>query len=135
MDFRNKWLVGTARILLGLLLLGIGGSGLYFVLSGNIPEVPGKTEAIIAAEAGLMAAGITVFAKIIEIIGALLLLTNFRPAFAVVLLAPIAVGVVLYDLVLWMHVPGAGVFAFLFFFLNAYLGYVYWDKYKAIFTK
>jgi hypothetical protein len=135
MNFRNKWLVGTVRILLGIMLLGIGGSGLYFILSGNMPEVPGKTEAVIAAEAGLMAAGVLVFAKVVELIGGVLLLANFRPAFAALLLAPIAVGVLLYDLVLWSHAPGAIVFAGVFFVLNAYLGYVYWDKYKAIFTK
>jgi hypothetical protein len=133
MDFRNKWLLGTVRILLALLLLSIGGSGLYFVLSGNIPPVEGTTPAIEAAMAGLTVTGIIIFAKIVEIIAGILLITNFRPAFAAVILAPISVGVLLYDLALWMHVPSAIIPAAALFLMNLYLGYAYFPKYRAIF--
>lgn len=134
MDFRNKWLVGTVRVLLALLLLGIGGSGLYFILSGNIPSVPGETEAIKAAALGLQVSGITIFAKVTELIVAVMLLCNFRPALANLLLAPVTVGVMLYDLVLWTHVPAALIPAYLLLAFNLYLGYVYWDKYKQLFV-
>lgn len=135
MDFRNKWAVHTVRTLLALLLLGMGASGLYFVLSGNIPEVPGTTEAIEAADAGFTASGITVAAKIVEIIVGLMLLANFRPAFANLLIAPVTVGIMVYDLVLWSHVPLSLIPAYFLLLANIYLGYVYWDKYKQLFTK
>ena len=45
------------------------------------------------------------------------------------------VGIMTYDLVLWLHVPASIIPAAIAFAANLYLGYVYWDKYKAIFVK
>lgn len=135
MDFRSKWLVHVLRTLLALLLLLMGGSGLYFVISGNAPTVPGTTEAINAALLGLTVSGLIVVAKIAEIIAALMLLINFRPAFANLLLAPVTVGIIVYDLVLWSHMPAAIIPAFFVLIVNVYLGYVYWPKYQAIIEK
>jgi hypothetical protein len=135
MNFRNTWAVHTVRTILALLLIAMGASGLYFVLSGNVPEVPGATPAIKIAEEGLYVSGIIIAAKIVEIIAGVLLLVNFRPAFANLLLAPVTVGIMVYDLVLWRHVPASLVPAWFVLFANIYLGYVYWDKYKQLFTK
>lgn len=135
MNLRNKWAVGTVRILLGLLFLGMGAWGLYFIVSGNIPEVPGATEATRLAEAGLAAAGLTYVVKVIEVVAALMLLFNFRPALAALLLAPIVVGIMVYDLALWLHVPASLIPAVFALLGTAYLGYVHWDRYAAIFAK
>jgi uncharacterized membrane protein YphA (DoxX/SURF4 family) len=135
MDLRNKWAVHIVRTLLGLILIAMGLMGLYFMISGTIPEVPGTTPTIKTAEAGLAAAGIIYVAKFVEILAGILLLINFRPAFATLILAPITVGIMTYDLMLWMHVPASIIPASVVFLANIYLGYVYWDKYKAIFEK
>jgi hypothetical protein len=135
MDYRNKWAVGTVRIILGLLLLAMGISGLYFLLSGNMPVVAGTTDAIRAADEGLWVSGLIVTAKIVEVIVGLMLLINFRSALATLLFAPVIVGIMIYDLVLWRHVPASLIPAFVVLFATIYLGYVYWDKYKAVFEK
>lgn len=135
MNFRSKWLVGTIRTLLGLLMIMTGIMGLYFAYVGAYPEVSGATDATRLAEAGLAAAGMILVVKVIELVAGLMLLVNFRPAFAAILLAPLSVAIMTYDLALWTHVPSSLVPAGFMFVANVYLGYVYWGKYKAIFTK
>jgi uncharacterized membrane protein YphA (DoxX/SURF4 family) len=135
MDLRNKWAIHIIRTLLGLLFIAMSIMGLYFITSGTIPEVPGSTDATRAAEQGLMLAGITYVVKIIELVAGIMLLLNFRPAFANLLLAPIVVGIMTYDLSLWMHVPASIIPAGFAFLAVIYLGHVYWDKYKAVFEK
>jgi uncharacterized membrane protein len=115
-------------------MLGMGISGLYFTIKGVYPEVPGETEAIKTALAGLSAAGLVYVVKIFEVIAGLMLLFNFRPAFANLLLAPLTVGIMTYDLVLWSHVPSSLIPAWFLLIANIYLGYVYWDKYKQLFS-
>ncbi len=135
MNYRAPWVVHTVRTLLAVLLLGMGGSGLYFVLAGNAPQIPGMNETIRAAEAALTVSGIIIAAKVIELLVAVLLLFNYRPAFATLLLAPVTVGIVVYDLMLWTHVPASLIGAGLLLSANIYLGVVYWPKYAPLFRR
>jgi hypothetical protein len=135
MNLRNKWAVHTVRTILGLLMLVMGAMGLYFVMSGNVPEVPGATDATRLADQAFAQSGIIQAAKVIEIIAGAMLLFNFRPALGTLLLAPVVVGIIVYDLMLWMHVPASLIPAWFAVFATAYLGYVYWDKYQPLFTK
>jgi uncharacterized membrane protein YphA (DoxX/SURF4 family) len=73
----------------------------------------------------------------IEIIGGLLLLINFRPAFGALILAPICISILIWhsflespSTLLINIFPGVIVSI-----LDIYLGYAYWDKYKRIFEK
>jgi hypothetical protein len=135
MNLRNKYAVHTVRTLLGLLMAVMGVMGLYFVVSGNVPEVPGATDATRLAEQAFAQSGVIQAAKVVEIVAGLLLLFNFRPALGTLLLAPVVVGIIVYDLLLWSHMPSAIIPAWFAVFATAYLGYVYWDKYAPLFQK
>ncbi len=135
MNCRIPWVVHTVRTLLAILLLGMGGSGLYFVLAGNAPQVPGMNDTIRAAETALTVSGIIIAAKVVELIAAVLLLLNYRPALATLLLAPVTVGIVVYDLMLWTHVPASLIGAGLLLCANIYLGFVYWPRYEPLFRR
>lgn len=131
MDFRNKYAIHTTRTLFALFLLFAGISGLYFILSGA--QMPEMSPNAMIAFAGFSVTGIIYVAKATEIIAGLLLLANFRPALGNLLIAPITVGILVYDIALGQS--ETYVMVALMVALNAYLGYVYWDKYKAVFTK
>lgn len=127
MDFRNKYLVITIRSLFGLALIAFGAMGLFMQ-----PPTEGMTPAMAAALQGMNDLGITKLIMVIELVAGLLIITGFLPAFGALLFAPIAVGI------LAVHIakePSTIVPGLVIALLNAYLGYAYWDKYKAIFTK
>ncbi len=127
MDFRNKYLVITIRTLFGLALLALGVMGLFLQM-----PTEGLTPAMAAALQGMNDLGITKLLAVIEIIAGLLIVTGFLPAFGVLLFTPITVGILAVHIV---KEPSTIIPGIIIAFLNAYLGYVYWDKYKALFTK
>lgn len=127
MNFRNKYLLIAIRTLFGLALIAIGVMG-FFVE----PPADQLTEKGAAALAGLEALGVSKFILIVEIFAGLLLITGFMPAFGAILAAPIVVGINVYHLV---QEPSTIVPGLVFALFNAYLGYAYWDKYKAIFKR
>jgi putative oxidoreductase len=126
MNFRNRYLVITSRILLGLIMLASGISGL---LIGNSPK--GVPPQMVAFTQVFWASGIFQMVKVTEIVAGFMLLVGIFPALATLFLAPDVVGIVvnarLMPSFLWI---GAIVFV-----LTAYLGYAYWDKYKSIFSR
>ncbi|WP_438426029.1 DoxX family membrane protein [Aquimarina macrocephali] len=67
---------------------------------------------------------------IIEVVVGLLLLTNKAVPFALVLLAPISVNIILFHATLDPANIGPGALVFL---INAFLIFKYWDKYKTLF--
>ena len=127
MDFRNKYLVITLRSLFGLALIALGIMGLFLQM-----PTEGLTPAMAAAVQGMSDLGIAKLIAIIELVAGFLLITGLLPAFGALLFAPITVGI------LAVHIakePSTIIPGLIIALLNAYFGYVYWDKYKAIFTK
>ena len=80
----------------------------------------------------LMETGIFHMIKVTEIVAGLMLVFNLLPALAVLFIAPLAVGIIVFNSTVEPQYLPAGLVVFIF---NAYLGYAYWDKYKAIFTR
>ena len=68
---------------------------------------------------------------ILEVLIGVLLILNKAVPFALILLAPVAVNMVLFHAA--MDLAGIGASA-LVFVLNAYLMYVNWDKFKGLFN-
>ncbi|MDO8481084.1 MAG: DoxX family membrane protein [Nanoarchaeota archaeon] len=127
MNFRNKYLLVTLRSLFGLLMLFSGVAGL---LAGKSME--GVPEPMIPITQALWDSGIFHMIKVTEIVAGLMLLLGFLPALAAIFLAPIAVGVVVFNALLAPAYVPTGLVLCLF---EAYLGYAYWDKYKALFQR
>jgi len=127
MNLRNRYLVIAVRILLGLIMLASGISGL---LMGN--STKGVPPQMVPFQQALWASGIFQMVKVTEIVAGFMLLVGIFPALATLFLAPDVVGIVIVNArmmpsFLWI---GAVVFV-----LTAYLGYAYWDKYKPIFSR
>ena len=127
MDFRNKYLVITIRSLFGLALIALGAMGLFLQMPTD-----GLTPAMAAALQGMNDLGITKLIAVIELVSGLFIITGFLPAFGVLLFTPITVGILAVHIVKEPSTILPGVIIAL---LNAYLGYAYWEKYKAIFTQ
>lgn len=127
MDFRNRYLLATVRILLGLVLLFSGVSGF---LMGPAPE--GVPEPMATATKVLWDTGIFQMIKAIETIAGIMLLAGFLPWLAAILVAPIAVGIIVVNARLAPAYIAAGIVVAL---LTAYLGYAYWDRYRALFVR
>ncbi len=127
MDLRNKYLIITVRSLFGLALVLLGIMGLFMA-----PPTEGMTPAMAAALQGMNDLGITKLLAVIELVAGLFILTGFLPAFGTLLFTPITVGILAVHIAKEPStiVPGVVVAA-----MNAYLGYVYWDKYKPLFMK
>jgi putative oxidoreductase len=127
MNFRNRYLVIAIRIVLGLIMLASGISGL---LMGN--STKGVPAQMVTFTQVFWASGIFQMVKVTEIVAGFMLLVGILPALATLFLAPDVVGIVVVNArlipsFLWI---GATVFV-----LTAYLGYAYWDKYKPIFSR
>lgn len=127
MNYRHRGLVITIRTLLGLLFVFSGVTGL---LAGSSME--GIPPEILSVMQGLYASGIFHMIKITEIVAGLMLLFGFLPALAVLFVAPIAVGIIVVDSLLMPQFVFVGIVVAL---LTVYLGYAYWDKYRALFQR
>ena len=67
-----------------------------------------------------------------EIVAGLMLVTGFLPALAAIFLAPICIGVIIFNArVSPAYLPTG----FIISAFNAFIGYAYWDKYKALFAR
>jgi len=120
--------IKVTRIILGIILVVFGLNGfLQFMPMGG-----DMSEASIAFFTGLGA--VTYFMPLLSLVklftGLLLLAKKWVP-FALILLAPISVNIVLYHIFAQPETifPGLVVFA-----LNFFLGYKYWDSYKQLFV-
>ncbi len=128
MNFRNRYLLITIRTLFGLLLIFSGVAG--FLAAGKSME--GVPAPMVEATTVLWNTGIFQMIKVTEIAAGLMLLTGFLPALAAIFVAPIAVGIVVVNSMIAPDMIVSGIIVCL---LNAYLGYAYWDKYKALFKR
>ena len=128
MDFKNKYLVITLRSLLGLALVACGIMGLIM----GPPPAEMLSEAGAASFAGMQALGILKVIAVVEIIAGLMLLSGRMPALGAILAAPIIVVMVVYHIA---KEPATIVPSLVLALLNAYMGYVYWAKFKPLFTK
>jgi putative oxidoreductase len=127
MNLRKRSLVLAIRILLGLVMLASGISGLFM---GNATQgVPPQMAAFMQT---FWASGIFQMVKVTEIVAGFMLVFGMFPALATLFLAPDVVGIVIVNARLMPSFLWIGVIVFV---LTAYLGYVYWDKYKSIFTR
>lgn len=126
MNFRNRKLVVTVRILLGLFILFSGITG--WMAGSEMKNVP---EPMVPTMMNLWNMGIFQLIKTTEIVVGIMLILGFLPALALLFLAPICVGVIVYNMVVAPLYVITGVIVTLF---TGYLGYAYWDKYKAIFS-
>ncbi len=128
MNLRHRYAITTVRVLLGLFIMFSGISGLYAGTHG----FEGIPAPMVASTQQLWGMGIFQMIKVTEIIAGLMLVTGFLPALAALFLAPVFVGVIVYDLNV---APAYVVTGIVVSLLNAYLGYAYWDKYKALFNR
>jgi putative oxidoreductase len=127
MNFRNKYLLHTLRILFGLLMLASGVMGL---LGGRDPA--GVPPALVPVTHAFWDSGIFQMIKVTEAVVGLMFLANFLPALAAIFIAPVSIGIVVFNAVLMPSFVIIGVIICLF---NAYFGYAYWNKYKSLFSR
>lgn len=123
----NSKVTMVLRILLGLILVIFGANKFY-------PFMPAPTEMSEGAANFMGALNNTgyMFPLIggVEVLVGLLLLFKKWVPFALILLAPVAVNMVLFHLALE---PGTTAPALVVFIINAILIYANWDKYKTLF--
>src|SRR3984885_14483090 len=127
MNFRNRYLVIAVRVLLGLIMLASGISGL---LMGN--STKGVPPQMVTFTQVFWASGIFQMVKVTEIAAGFMLLFGILPELATLFLAPDVVGIVVVNARLIPSFLWVGAIVFV---LTAYLGYAYWDKYKSIFSR
>ena len=127
MNFRNRYLIIAVRILLGLIMLASGISGL---LMGN--SAKGVPAQMVTFTQVFWASGIFQMVKVTEIVAGSMLLFSIFPALATLFLAPDVVGIVVVNSRLMPSFLWIGAIVFV---MTAYLGYAYWDKYRSIFSR
>lgn len=127
MNLRHPKLILAVRVLLGLFILFSGVSGLA---AGSSME--GIPEPMVPVMKVLWQTGIFHMIKVTEAVAGLMLVVGFLPALALLFLAPICVGVIVFNGAMSPQYLPAGIIVSV---LTAYLGYAYWDKYKAIFER
>jgi len=123
----NSKVTMVLRIILGLILIVFGANKfIRFMPSPELREAAGNFMVALASTGYMF----PLIGAVEVIVGILLILNKWVP-FAVVLLAPVAVNMVLFHLKL---APGGIVPAALVAIINGFLIYVNWDKFKALFT-
>jgi putative oxidoreductase len=127
MNFRNRYLVIAIRILLGLIMLASGISGL--LMGSSTKGVPAQ---MVTFTQVFWASGIFQMVKVTEIVAGFMLVVGILPALATLFLAPDVVGIVVVNARLMPSFLWIGAIVFV---LTAHLGYAYWDKYKSIFSR
>lgn len=129
MNYRNKKAVITVRILLGLMFVFSGVSGMAAGLTGMEGKIPAP---MLTTQMQLWDMGIFQMIKITEIVAGLMLIFSFLPALALLFVAPICVGIIVYDLFTVPSYLASGIVVSL---MTAYLGYAYWEKFKGLFEQ
>ncbi|MDX2189124.1 MAG: DoxX family protein [Bacteroidota bacterium] len=97
----------------------------YFFNFLPMPPMEGAAGAYIGM---LYTSGILMVVKIIEVLVALSLFTGFQRPLALILIAPISVNILLFELLV-AKMPGIGIVLVL---INAFLIFAYKDKYMSI---
>ncbi len=127
MNLRSRYLVIAIRILLGLIMLASGISGL--LMGNSTKNVPPN---MVAFTQVFWASGIFQMVKVTEIVAGFMLVFGIFPALATLFLAPDVVGIVIVNARLMPSFLWVGAVVFV---MTAYLGYAYWDKYKPLFSR
>lgn len=127
MNYRNRGLIITVRTLLGIVFVFSGVGGL--LTGSDVSNIPEPMASITTA---LWTAGFFQMIKITELLAGLMLLVGFLPALAAIILAPVGIGIIVVNAML---MPSFLVVAVIISLLLAYLGYAYWDKYRALFDR
>lgn len=117
----------VVRVLLGALFVF---SGLGGLLGG--PDAASIPEAMRPALHVLWETGIFQMIKVTEIVAGLMLVVGFLPALALLFLSPICVGILVFNSRVAPEGLPLGIIVTL---VTAYLGYAYFDTYKAIFVR
>jgi len=121
----NKLIIGL-KILLGILLIVFGSN--KFI--GFLPNFEFANPAAGVFFGALANSYVLKTVGLIEVVVGLLLVINKAVPFALVLLAPISVNIILFHGTLDPANIAPGAFVFL---ANAFLIYTNWDRYKALF--
>jgi hypothetical protein len=108
-----------------------GVSGLW-AASNGLEGLPAES---LPATQMLIDTGIFHMIKITEVVVGLMLVFNCFAALAAIFLAPVSIGVLVFNLSAESLPTGAIPTTIFLVGLNVYLGYVYWDKYKALFIR
>jgi uncharacterized membrane protein YphA (DoxX/SURF4 family) len=127
MNLRNRKVIITLRTLLGLMFLFSGVTGL--MAGASMQGVP---EPMVVPFQTLWQTGIIPMIKITEIVAGLMLVMGFLPALALLFVSPICVGIIVVNSMIAPAYLPTGIAVTL---VTAYLGYAYWDKYRAIFAR
>ncbi len=128
MNFRSRYLVITIRTLLGLMFVFSGVTGL---IAGN-NMMQGVPEAMIPTSQALWGMGIFQMIKTTEIVAGFMLVVGFLPALGLLFLAPICIGVLVYNSRVAPAYLASGIIVTIF---TLYLGYAYWARYKTLFER
>jgi uncharacterized membrane protein YphA (DoxX/SURF4 family) len=126
MNFRNKKLIAAVRIIFGLFILMSGVTG-WMSLLNNMQGIP---EPMIPFMRQLASMNLIQLIKTTEVVTGIMLIFGIYPALAAVVLAPLCIGVLVFNATVAPAYIATGIFITI---LDIYLGYAYWDKYKAIF--
>ncbi len=128
MNARHRTLVAVLRTLFGAFMLMSGVTGFMAGFSGfeGIPADMLETTKM------LWSTGIFQMIKMTEIVAGLMLVLNLFPSLAAIFLAPIAVGIVVVNS---QTAPSYVITGIIVCAFEAYLGYVYWNDYKPLFTR
>lgn len=119
-----KWIVISARIILGLLYL-MATAMFFLKLGGNQPLPEGDAGSFSMA---LVNTGTMTVIKILELIGAVMLLSGQYVRLATVILFPISINILLFHTLMAPVTP----LALAVFVLNAFLLFNYKEDYKVI---
>ena len=126
-NFRNRKLVLTVRILLGLMFLGSGIGGLL-----SASSLQGVPEQMIPMMHMLVDSGIFYMIKVTELVAGLMLVFGIFPALAAIFVAPICVGIIVFTAFVSPENMWGG---FVVGPLTMYLGYAYWEQYRPLFKR
>ncbi len=124
----NTKLILVLRVVLGVLLI-VFGSNKFIGFLPDFEFVNPEAEILFSALANSY---ILKTVGLIEIIVGLLLVSNKAVPFALVLMAPISVNIILFHATVDPANIGPGVFVFL---VNILLIYAYWNTFKPLFLK
>ena len=116
-------IIATYLLALPFLVFGLN----FFFNFIPTPPMEGEAAAFIGV---LVSTGFFAFLKVIEILLSIMLMVHFRRALALVLLAPIALNILLFELFI-AGTPGIGILLVL---LNLFLLITNYSKYKPFVT-
>ena len=129
----KKWTGLAARLLVGAIFMVFGANGISFLFFGHdfIGMPPPEEGSFIAQYFGVLTGSyILKTVKIVEVVGAFMLLSGVFLPLGAVLLAPIVVNIFLFHLTLELtEMP----MALLLVAGEALIAWAYWDHFKSLF--